>query len=395
MRSSYSIAVVLFLIAALHQGQPAPAANVLWTSSTDGLYQTPSNWSSSPLLPSFADDVSIDQPGALTVTLSSGSQSIRQLTSEENLVISSAAELLVGAGGGTIDGALTITNGRLTSQAGGTLTVNGAVNSTVVGLRALSGGTLNLPTLAMINAPSSPVARYDAQGALSKLDLSAVTNFSGGDSTSPTTVAAFNGGRVELENVSALTSGATLVVSDGPDSVVDLSALTHITSDNQFIRARLDAINGGTVLTPNLATIGRATVEVRGAASSLNLQALTNADGASFTARVGGQIAPPLLTSYAAGLGFTEFFANGTNSLIDLSELTTFSGATFSSMVISANDGATIDLSGVTSISSGAINLVAGVGGLIDLSSLQSYTATNMLQTRRFRAEKLSGYCRW
>jgi hypothetical protein len=317
----------------------ASAVQVNWSSPADGLWQTPSNWSSNPALPSFADDVLIDHPGELTVTLSSGLQSIRQLVSEENLTISGAAELTVGVGGGSINGALTISNGRLVSQAG-TLTVNGSLGAGVTGLRALSGGTLQLPTLAAINAPASPVATYDAQGANSKLDLSAVTTFTGGGSTSPTTVSALNGGRVELENVSSIAAGVTFAVADGASSLVDLSALTLFSSDNQFNPGRLHALNGGALLTPNLATIGRTVVEVRGATSSLNLQSLTDADGASFIARSGGQIAPALLTTYAAGVGAAEFFATGSGSLIDLSPVTTFSGANFSSMVISASNSA-------------------------------------------------------
>ncbi|MBA3482905.1 MAG: hypothetical protein H0T51_13940, partial [Pirellulales bacterium] len=205
--SSFQIAVAIILTAIVGRGQEARAANVLWTSLNDGLWQTPANWSSDPMLPGVTDDVLIDQPGAIAVTLSSGAQSINKFTSAENLLITGAAELLVGAGGGTLDGDLAVVNGRLVSQAGGTLTLNGAVNSGVAALRAQSGGTLNAPTLATINAPSNLPAAYDARGVGSKLDLSSVTTFTGGASTSPTSLTAFNGGRVELENVSALVSG--------------------------------------------------------------------------------------------------------------------------------------------------------------------------------------------
>jgi hypothetical protein len=362
------------------------AVQVNWTSAVDGLWQTPSNWSSNPALPGEFDDVLIDQPGTITVTLSSGVHSVGQLTAEENLTISGAAELVVSVGGGSIDGALAIPSGRLVS-AGGTLAVNGAVNAGLTGLRALAGGTLDLPTLTAINVPATPVATFDARDANSRLDLSSVTALTGGTSTSPTTVAAINGGRVELESVTAITAGATFVVADGASAVVDLTALTQFSSDNQFSPGRLHAFNGGALLTPNLATLGRAVAEVRGATSSLNLQALTSADGASFLARSGGQIAPPLLTAYAAGAGATEFFSTGTGSLIDLSTVTTLSGSTGASMVISTSNNGVIDLSGVATITAGAINLAAGSGGVIDLSSLQSYAANNLSQVRRLRAE--------
>ena len=139
--------------------------------------------------------MTIDHTGALTVTLSSGTQTIRQLTAHEGLTISSAAELLVGIGGGVIHGPLSITSGRLTRQAGGTLTVNGMVDPGVAGLRALSGSTLNVPGLTSINTANIVATNHRAQGAGGKLDLSSGTTFTGSASASTTTVTAINGGQ--------------------------------------------------------------------------------------------------------------------------------------------------------------------------------------------------------
>jgi len=65
----------------------------------DGLWQTATNWSSTPALPGSGDDVVINVAGDRLITLSSGTQSIKSLDSSERMLISGAGTVLqVGTG---------------------------------------------------------------------------------------------------------------------------------------------------------------------------------------------------------------------------------------------------------------------------------------------------------
>jgi hypothetical protein len=113
--------------------QPALAATVTWNVDTDGLWQVPINWSSSPSLPGSSDDVTIDQPTSITVTHSLGSDTIKSLTCKENLVIS--------VGSLSINNVAQI-NGIFTIS-GGTVNFNDTTGSSqVTGTTTLSSGTM-------------------------------------------------------------------------------------------------------------------------------------------------------------------------------------------------------------------------------------------------------------
>src|SRR5688500_6909827 len=117
--------VALAFLCASSHGLAVP---VSWVAG-DGLWQTPANWSSNPTLRGSSDDVTIDRPGTITVTLASGNPTIRSISSQENLVIGggTALTLAIGAGGGQIHGALTVSRGARLIAGGGVLQANGSV----------------------------------------------------------------------------------------------------------------------------------------------------------------------------------------------------------------------------------------------------------------------------
>src|SRR4249920_2933961 len=67
---------------------------VTWVPDADGLWQTATNWSSTPALPGSGDDVVINVAGDRLITLSSGTQSIKSLNDSERMLISGAGAVL-------------------------------------------------------------------------------------------------------------------------------------------------------------------------------------------------------------------------------------------------------------------------------------------------------------
>jgi hypothetical protein len=359
-------------------------AAVSWVSGASGTWQTATNWSSNPALPGSADDVTINQPGTLTITLATTPPAINSLNMAENLFSNTLSDLFVGAGGGTISGTVTFQAGKLISQTG-TLQLQNTVNSDVSGLKTIAGGKMLFSpgVLPTINAPRTFL---ESDGANSLLDLSGVTTFTGGNFANSVIVAS-SGGTIELENVSGITTGATYVEATGANSKIDLTTLTSFTSTVFTATTELRATNGGKLITPNLTSLGRVNVQVDGATSSIDVDGVTNADFASFRALNGAVVAPTALTSYTAGANSTLFQADGTNSRVDMSSVTTFNGGTFVNAKLIANSGGRVELDGVATITTGATLIDAnGTGSVVDVSALTTFTRTNVSDTTRLRA---------
>src|SRR5262249_18624322 len=114
---------------------PAPAAAgigpVQWVGGS-GDWNTASNWSTGKV-PGPDDDVVINVPASISVTISSGSQQARSLQSQEALTIATGAALTV-TGASAVQGALVVAqNATLTAQgdaasfqASAATTINGA-----------------------------------------------------------------------------------------------------------------------------------------------------------------------------------------------------------------------------------------------------------------------------
>jgi hypothetical protein len=378
--------LLLLTITACGGAPAARAAAVSWITGADGLWQTAANWSSDPALPGAADDVTINQPTALTVTLSSGAPSIRSLAADEDLVINIGAALGVGAGGGAINGALFVNNGRLASENAGTLAINGALNPEGSTLQALTGGVLTLPALTSYSIGNAG-STLQANGAASQINLPALATFAGG-TFNRTNVQAQAGGLINLSAVTSIAVGATNVESSGAGSVVNLSGLTSFSGTNFADTRRLRAENGGTITTPNLTTVGRANIEIVSAGSTIGLANITSANNASLFATGGGVVTLPALASYSVDGGGSTIQANGAGSQVNLPAVTSFAAGTFNRTNVQAQAGGLVKLSAVTAIAVGAANVESsGVGSVVDLSGLASFSGDNLADTRRLHAE--------
>src|SRR3954466_16372012 len=114
----FGCALGVFLSVAAHGG------TVTWVHDADGLWQTASNWSSTPALPGAGDDVTINVAGDRLITLSSGTQSIKSLNDGERMLVSGSSTVLQVGTTAQLSNVLTLTAGG--TLRGGTYTMSGA-----------------------------------------------------------------------------------------------------------------------------------------------------------------------------------------------------------------------------------------------------------------------------
>src|SRR6478736_2236593 len=108
-------------------------APISWINPAGGSWNVAANWSGGTV-PTASDDVTIDLPGALTITHSSGTDTVHSLTSQESLTLSGGTLTVTGTVQGS--GSITMSGGTL-----GSATVQQLMKGTT------SGGTLNGVTL--------------------------------------------------------------------------------------------------------------------------------------------------------------------------------------------------------------------------------------------------------
>jgi hypothetical protein len=243
---------------------PEPAS-IHWDGGGNGTsWHDPLNWDLNRL-PTLTDTVSIDVPGAITVTHSSGSTAILSLHSEEAIVLSAgtlsidaastisntftfSGGTLAGVGSLTVDGLLTWSAGTM-NNLGGT-TANGGLIISGSLTKFLNGSTLrnadNATWTGTGNIQGSQGAIFDnLAGGLFEVQNNA--NLTGGSPASSfnnagifrksagagTTIiqAAFNGGQVEvltgtldLAGTGTTSSGGNFTVASG--AVLDLTGGT-------------------------------------------------------------------------------------------------------------------------------------------------------------------------
>ncbi|CCI03457.1 Calx-beta domain-containing protein [Microcystis aeruginosa] len=156
-----------------------------------------------------------------------------------------------------------------------------------------------------------------AQGTGSEIDLSSLTTMTGATQISYNYwgligdgyilyLQALDGGLVDLSGVQQITSGVTQVLSDGSNSIVDLSSLTSWVDNDPGDTSAITVSHGGTVILDKLTT----------------LQGIDQ-----ITANTGGYIDLSDVTTLNSNN--TQLIADGTGSIIDLSNLTSFTGLTF------------------------------------------------------------------
>jgi hypothetical protein len=349
-------------------------AAVSWDGGGDGInWSDGLNWSSNAL-PTSADDVTISVPGTITVTHASGNDTIRSLTSAENLSITGGS-LTVTTGASSVSGTLSLSN---VAQLG----VNGAgasfvANSTTTlnggSLFAGAGGQLNLPNATTYAEAPFSNTFFQATGAGSKIDLTAITSLTGTNGS--LSVQALAGGTIELDGVTSTTARDLNFDVDGASSTLKLDVMTSMSDSS--LASNLTIENGGTLTAPVLATYSGGTITVNN--QTVTLSSLTNVDASSLIAGAAGILTLPNVLSYAEGaFANTYFQANGAGSKLDLTAISSITGPT-GILNVQPTLGGTIELDGVTATTARDINFtVDGVGNVLKLDALTNCTDTTL-----------------
>jgi aryl carrier-like protein len=389
LRKPLCSALVTLLIGSL----PACAATFTWDGGGDGVNWTdPLNWNSNAI-PGAADDAVLGVGAAVSIT--AGVQA-RSLQSERALTLTT--------GGLTVYGGASLVKGMLTMAPGTALTATGAgttfvaTNTAVVdgaSFFASAGAALHLPGLRDYLKPDGCYdVSFQADGIGSLLDLSGVTNVHGGN-CAWLRIRAVSGGSVNLTNVLTLSDSYFEVYADGAASVVDFRRLTNFSSPDRWLalaaynsgqvrlpalwgspRMGLDLRNGGLVDTAQLQRLGGVTVENQ----TLTLGAVTNIDGASLSANVGGSLSLPLVrqVNKLDGCYDVNWVANGLGAVLNLSAVTNFYGGNCAWQRLQALAGGSINVSNLVTISDGWVLASAdGAGSLVDLRKLASFPSSD------------------
>ncbi len=364
-------------------------SSVNWTGSGDGKTWTDAaNWSDDAV-PTSTDAVTINVAGSPTIQISSGSQSVESVDSTDPIAISGGS--LTVAATSELSGGLTMTGGSLTSTGSGTtLTVTGTTTVSGASVYADSGSTLSLPDLT--NFTENDNTTFEATGAHSTLDLSALTTL--GSMSTSWRAEALDGGTVNLSKLTTINEPNADVqfTADGSGSQLNLSALTSFTGD--AANSTFAVTNSATVLASGLTTLSGLQITLDGSGAiatsqwssltgggltitggSYSLAGLNDVSGSSLYVQKGGTLALPNLTNYTE-TDNTTFEATGANSTLDLSALTTL-GSMSTSWRAEALDGGTVNLSKLTTINepNADVQFTAdGSGSQLNLSALTSFT---------------------
>lgn len=214
-------------------------------------------------------------------------------------------------------------------------------------INAINGGYIDLSNLMTV---SSGRVSFKADGTSSTIDLTSFESLNHtGNITSQ--LIAQNGGSINL-----------------PFSGVDLVTTNLQVDATSFIDfAAIENYNGGT-----------ATIDGQGAAFT----GLVNADGTGFVALNGAVINLSTLTDYNGSTNavVTTIEADGLGSSIFMDQVQTLTGNTFASArtQVSAINGGLVDLNTLETVDGGATDFFAdGANSLIDLSSVTSITNNN------------------
>ncbi len=167
---------------------------------------------------------------------------------------------------------------------------------------------------------------------------------------------------VDLHSLAELDQGAVSFNADGANSLVDLSALTSFSTNGSYdssirvanggevrVNDGLTALNQvdltlglGTLKTVQLTSITNASLSV--SESGVDLSGIGSLDGVSIYVSGGAMLSLSQLTSYASTSSAT-IQASGAGSRLDLSGLTTLDGpAGFNTIQVNAVSGGVVDL---------------------------------------------------
>ena len=396
----FAVSVALGLSGVAH-GQ------INWDTAGNGNWEDVANWSTGAL-PGAADDVVIDQGGGFTITIDDSVPAVQSLMSVENLAFGDNRDLTI-QNGGTVSGSITFGQNTELTINGGSFAATGAATLDGGNVFANGGSTVDLSTVAsyLTDTGSNFNRRFTANGA-SAIDLSGMTEVTGGGFIRRLEFNANGGSSINLSALTGYLGGATHFAADGSGSTIDISALADMTSTSSNSFSQIGASDGGTINANSLTTISasqgnRNRIVIDGAGSTLNASALATAtntrlqltnggthdfsgitsfDGSDALADGGVTLDLTGVTSYDVNNGGNQsrlVTANGTGTLVDLSNLVDVTGGTFiRSWNVTAEDGGEVDLSAMTNYVGGTSRFTAdGTGSSIDISATTNVTNDN------------------
>src|SRR4051812_45741506 len=150
-RGQFQAFCLVLALTGLVTSRPAAAAPASWAVDADGLWITPTNWSTNPALPGPADDVAISVPGDRLITLSGGgTQVINTLVSDERLTIGGTNTALQIGTTLKLNNTLTLTEGATLRGPSVTTTDGGSIvfaSGVLDGVSMGTGTSLDLQTI--------------------------------------------------------------------------------------------------------------------------------------------------------------------------------------------------------------------------------------------------------
>lgn len=302
---------------------------------------------------------------------------------------------------------------QFTSLSNGEITVSGGIDGNSWSLGGVTSfansslhvsssspdmaGQLSFPSLTTVHCSSNGVAlRWAADKVGSFLDMHALTTITG-DGSGWQVVRAAEGGTVDLSGLTTATGTTVYFESQEGSSVLDLSALRALGDsshgNSRFLVGygggeirlgaeltsldRVDLILGnGTMPTHHFTSFRNGTI-CGFQATTWSFNGMTSMSDANLSAGDGptaGHLLFPALTTF--GLSNGEAAATWRaeqGSLLSLPGLTTIAGDGSGRLSITATDGGTVCLSGLTVVSGTTIAISAtGSGSIVDLPSLSA-----------------------
>ena len=255
-------------------------------------------------------------------------------------------------------------------------------NINLVSVFAQNGATINLPGVTALQTGDYNLNIEADGGTLNLPNLTVIHGSAGFDSIF---FRGTGGGSLNLSAVTSITDGAVNFRTDNTGSLIDLSHLTALTPTN-FNGTRNVEAHGGIIKVPLLTNLQNVTLVEDGATSQIDTTQLTNINLVSVFAQNGATINLPGVTALQTGDYNLNIEADG--GTLNLPNLTVVHGSTgFDSIFFRATGGGTLNLSAVTSITDGAVNFrTDNTGSLIDLSHLTALTPTNFNGSRNVEA---------
>ena len=264
-------------------------------------------------------------------------------------------------------------------------------------ISALNGATLDLSNVTTLQGGGDSNDRLDlvVSGTDSVLDLSSLQSIPAGNVQFVVDVGTYSLPSLEsvvntsfsmspgtVLNLPSLTSFSNRTLEVSANGTINVDVLTTMTSSSIVIGT------GGTLNASNLDTFTNSTLTL-GADQTLNVGPLSDIDNTRLIVSGGKSLAISDTIYDGRGIARGDIFkAEGTGTVLDLSSLTSIDNlatASFTNIrAISALNGATLDLSNVTTLQGGGDSndrldlVVSGTDSVLDLSSLQSIPAGNV-----------------